>query len=321
MISFCIRVLFTLCLILPIAGQAQTYPNKPVQVIVPFPAGGSTDLVARLVTTKVSEIWGGKAIVIEYRPGASGLIGTTAGVRAQADGYVLTLGNNQTHATNATLYTKLSFDMIKDVQPVARLVRTRHVVVVPSNSPYRTIKDLISGGQAKSLNYASSSQGSASHMVSEMFRIETKMQATHIPYKGASAALADAIAGHVDFMTASFGSAAKLVQGGKLRALMVSGEQRDPRLPNVPTFAELGYESLAADTWVALFAPAGTPAPIVKQWSDALAKVMSESDIKEKLESLGFDSWYLPAQEMEGFHRSEVARWGKMVRASGVKVE
>ncbi|MBI2317619.1 MAG: tripartite tricarboxylate transporter substrate binding protein, partial [Betaproteobacteria bacterium] len=133
-------------------------------MIVPFPPGGSTDLVARLVTTKVSEMWGGKAIVIEYRPGASGLIGTTAGVKAEPDGYVLTLGNNQTHATNATLYTKLSFDMIKDVLPVARLVRTRHVVVVPFNSPYRTIADLISGGRVKPLSYASSSLGSASHM-------------------------------------------------------------------------------------------------------------------------------------------------------------
>jgi tripartite-type tricarboxylate transporter receptor subunit TctC len=319
--SSCVRFIFWLFLIVPVALHAQTYPSKPVRIIVPFPPGGSTDLVGRMVAAKISEAWGGRqAIVLEYRAGASGLIGTNAGVRAEPDGYVLTLGNNQTHATNASLY-KLSFDMIKDVQPVARLVRTRHVVVVPVHSPYRTIADLISGGRAKRLNYASSSGGSASHMVSEMFSLETRIQGTHVPYKGASAAIADVIAGHVDFMTASFGSAASQVQGGKLRALMVSGEQRDPRLPDVPTFAEKGYESLAADTWVALFAPAGTPAPIVRQWSDALAEVMRQPDTRRKLESAGFDVWYTPVHEMERFHRSEVERWGKMVRAVGVSVQ
>lgn len=318
-VTFISTLVLGLCVL--IQAQAQPYPNKPVRLIIPFPPGGTTDVVARLITTRVGAMWGGQAIILDYRAGASGLIGATAGVRAAPDGYVLTLGNNQSHASNASLYSNLGFDMIKDVQPVAMLARSRHVVVVPANSPYRTIKELISGGQTKPLNYASSSPGSSSHMVSEMFRLQTRMQGVHIPYKGAAAAVVDVIAGHVDFMTASYGSAAGHIQSGKLRALMISGEQREPKLPNLPTFAEEGYEALAADVWVGLFAPAGTPRTIVQQWSDALAKVMAQSDIKERFEAAGFDPWYKAVQEMEQFHSSEVLRWGKMVRDTGVKVE
>ena len=251
-----------------------------------------------------------------------GLIGTTAGARAAPDGYVMTLGNNQTHATNATLFEKqVSFDLLKDVQPVARLVSTRHVIVVPADSPYRTLKDLVKAGQTRPLNYASPSTGSAAHLVSESLRLQTGMQGTHIPYKGASPAVLAVIGGQVDFMTASYGSVTQFLQSGKLRALAISGKQREPSLPGVPTFAEEGYDALAADTWIALFAPANTPRTIVQQWSDALAKIMAQADIRQKLEAAGFDISYLPLAETEQFHRNEVPRWGKMVRAAGVTSE
>jgi tripartite-type tricarboxylate transporter receptor subunit TctC len=304
-----------------VAAQPQPYPGKPIRMIVPFPAGGTTDVVARLVGMKITEMWN-QPVVIDNQGGAGGLIGTTAGARAAPDGYVMTLGNNQTHATNATLFEKqVSFDLLKDVQPVARLVSTRHVIVVPADSPYRTLKDLVKAGQTRPLNYASPSTGSAAHLVSESLRLQTGMQGTHIPYKGASPAVLAVIGGQVDFMTASYGSVTQFLQGGKLRALAISGKQREPSLPGVPTFAEEGYDALAADTWIALFAPANTPRTIVQQWSDALAKIMAQADIRQKLEAAGFDISYLPLAETEQFHRNEVPRWGKMVRAAGVTSE
>ncbi len=300
--------------------QAQQYPTKPVRMIVPFPPGGTTDVVARLVSQKVGEKWG-QTIVVDNVAGASGLIGTQAGVRAAPDGYVMTLGNNQTHATNASLFTKLSFDMLKDVQPVAFLVRTRHVIVVPANSPYRTLEELIAAGRTKPLNYASSSQGSASHLVSDALRVRTGLQATHVPYKGAAPAIAAVVAGHVDFMTASYGSAVVFLQSGKIRGLAISGEKRESAFPDMPTFAELGYEALSADTWIALFAPAGTPRPIVQKWSDALAEFVAMPDVVDKLKVAGFDVWFKPLPEAEAFHASEVARWGKMVRDAGITMQ
>lgn len=302
------------------AVLAQAYPAKPVRMIVPFPPGGTTDIVARLIAQRVGESFG-QAIVVDNVAGASGMIGTTAGVRAAPDGYVLTLGNNQTHATNATLFPKAGFDFIRDIQPVARLVRSRHAIVVPASSPYRTLKELIAGGRAKPLSYASSSQGSSSHLVSEALRVQTGMQLTHVPYKGAAPAALAVVAGHVDFMTASYGSVVTQLQGGRLRALAISGESREPAFPNVPTFAEEGHDTLAADVWIALFAPAGTPAAVVRRWSDALAEFAKVADVREKLAAAGFDLWFLPTAQAEQFHRGEVPRWAKMVNDAGVKIE
>lgn len=304
----------------PAFAQSAPYPTKPVRMIVPFPPGGTTDVVARLVGQKVGAKWG-QPIVVENMAGASGLIGTQAGVRAAPNGYELTLGNNQTHATNASLFAKPGFDMIRDVQPIAFLVRTRHVVIVPAGSSVRTFDDLIAAGKARPLNYASSSQGSASHLVSEALRARTGIQATQVPYKGAAPAVADVIAGHVDFMTASYGSAVAFLQSGKVRGLAISGEKREPAFPDMPTFAELGYETLSADTWIALFAPAGTPRPILQQWSDALAEFVVAPDVVEKLRVAGFDIWFKPLPEAESFHAKEVARWGKMVRDAGITAQ
>ena len=308
------------CMAMAPGVLAQQYPTKPVRMIVPFPPGGTTDVVARLLGAKVGEKWG-QTIVVDNVAGASGMIGTQAGVRAAPDGYVMTLGNNQTHATNASLFAKPTFDMIKDVQPVAVLVRTRHVIVVPASSPYRTFDELVAAGKAKPLNYASSSQGSASHLVSDALRVRTGIQATHVPYKGAAPAVADVVGGHGGFMTPSYGTAGGFLKSGRLRGLAISGEKREPAFPDMPTFAELGHEALSADTWIALFAPAGTPRPIVQQWSDAIAEFVAMPDVVEKLNTAGFDVWFKPLSQAEAFHVAEVARWGKMVRDAGITMQ
>ena len=171
------------------------------------------------------------------------------------------------------------------------------------------------------LNYASSSQGSASHLVSDALRVRTGIQATHVPYKGAAPAMADVVAGHVDFMTASYGSAVTFLQSGRIRGLAISGEKRESAFPDMPTFAELGYEALSADTWIALFAPAGTPRPVLQKWSDALAEFVAMPDVVDKLKAAGFDVWFKPLPEAEALHASEVARWGKMVRDAGITMQ
>lgn len=298
----------------------QSYPSKPVRVIVPFPPGGTTDVVARLVVVRAGERLG-QPVVVDNVAGASGQIGTSAGIRAAGDGYVLTLGNNQTHAANAALFPDAGVDLAKDVTPLARLVRSRHAIVVPAASPYRSLRELIDGGRARPLNYASSSPGSSSQLVSETLRIQNGMQLTHVPYKGAAPAVLAVMAGQVDFMTASLGSVAQHIAGGKLRALAVSGERRDPAMGGVPTLAELGHDALSADVWIALFAPAGAPPVVSRRWSDALGDVMRLEDTRDKLAAAGFEPWFLAAPEAARFHREEVPRWVKMVRDAGLRVD
>jgi tripartite-type tricarboxylate transporter receptor subunit TctC len=313
---------FFLCLLFlcPSLAFGQAYPAKPVRVIVPFPPGGTTDVVARLVVARAGEKLG-QPVVVDNVAGASGQIGTNAGIRAPNDGYVLTLGNNQTHAANAALFPNAGVDLAKDVTPLARLVRSRHAIVVPAASPYRTLRELVDGGRVRPLNYASSSPGSSSQLVSEILRLQNGMQLTHVPYKGAAPAVLAVIAGQVDFMTASLGSVAQHLAGGKLRALAVSGERRDPAMPAVPTLAELGMDALSADVWIALFAPAGTPAQVGRRWSEALGEVMRLEDTREKLAAAGFEPWFLHSAEAAAFHRDEVPRWMRMVRESGLKID
>ena len=314
------RFLLSFALLWSSLALAQAYPVKPVRIIVPFPPGGTTDVVARLVVARAGERLG-QPIVVDNVAGASGQIGTTAGIRAANDGHVLTLGNNQTHAANAALFPNAGVDLAKDVTPLSRLVRSRHAIVVPAASPYRTLRELIEGGRAKPLNYASSSPGSSSQLVSEILRLQNSMQLTHVPYKGAAPAVLAVIAGQVEFMTASLGSVAQHLAGGKLRALAISGERRDPAQPGVPTLGELGMDALSADVWIALFAPAGAPAVVGRRWSEALGEVMRMEDTREKLGAAGFEPWFLPAAEAAQFHRDEVPRWVKMVKDAGLRVD
>ncbi len=303
----------------PAAAQG-TYPDKPVRLIVAFPPGGSTDIVARLVAQKVSLMWGGKSIVVDNKAGASGTIGTGEGIAAAPDGYTLTVGNSQTHGTNATLFPNLKYDLVKDVTPIAMLARTKNVLVVSGNSPYRTVEDLLKAGKTKPLSYASVGNGASSHIIGEFISKQYKLDAVHVPYKGAAPAMTDLLGGQVDFMAATYGSVANYAKEGRLRILAVSDEERDPRLPGIPTFKEVGLPSLALDTTVGIYGPAGLPPAIVAQWSDAIGRVAKMPDVAATLESAGFDVWYKPASEMEAYHRAEVPRLGKIITQANVQM-
>ena len=318
-----IRVLLAAALALcasPLFAQG-TYPDRPVKLIVAFPPGGTTDIVGRLIAQKVGALWGGKTIVVENKAGASGTIGTGEGISAAPDGYTLTVGNSQTHGTNQTLFPKLPYDLVRDVTPIAMLARTKNVLVVAGNSPYKTVDDLLKAGKTKSLTYASVGNGASSHIIGEFISRKYGLNAIHVPYKGGTPALTDLMGGQVDFMAATYGSVANLAKDGRVRILAVSDEERDPRLPGVPTFKEAGLPSLGLDTTIGLYGPAGLPKAIVTQWSDAIARMAKMPDVETTLASAGFDVWFKPASEMETYHREEVPRLGKIIKEANVQMD
>ncbi|MEP7328677.1 MAG: tripartite tricarboxylate transporter substrate binding protein, partial [Betaproteobacteria bacterium] len=306
---------------LPSPAVAQgAYPEKPIRLIVSFPPGGSTDIIGRLVAQKVSMMWGGKSIVVENKAGASGTIGTGESIAAAPDGYTLTIGNSQTHGTNATLFPKLPYDLVKDVTPIAMLARTKNVLVVAGSSPYKTVADLLKAGKTKPLSYASVGNGASSHIIGEFITRKFNLNAVHVPYKGGAPALVDLMGGQVDFMAATYGSVANLAKDGRLRILAVSDDERDPRLPGVPTFKEAGLPVLGLETTIGIYGPAGLPPAIVNQWSDAIARVAKMPDVDKTLESAGFDVWFKPASEMATYHRQEVPRLGKVIKEANVEM-
>ena len=317
-----IRVLFAAALALfacPLFAQG-AYPDRPVKLIVAFPPGGTTDVVGRLIAQKVAAMWGGKTIVVENKPGASGTIGTGEGIAAPPDGYTLTVGNSQTHGTNQTLFPKLPYDLVKDVTPIAMLARTKNVLVVSGNSPYKTVDDLLKAGKTKSLSYASVGNGASSHIIGEFISRKYNLNAIHVPYKGGTPAITDLMGGQVDFMAATYGTVANLAKDGRVRILAVSEDKRDPRIPNVPTFEEAGLPSLGLDTTIGLYGPANLPKPIVDKWSEAIGQLAKMPDVDKTLETAGFDVWYKPAAEMAEYHRQEVPRLGKIIKEANVEM-
>ena len=301
-------------------AQSPSYPNRPIRVIVPYPAGGTTDVLARTVGEKLTEAWG-QTIIVDNRSGAGGLIGTDFAAKATPDGYTLILGNNQTHSANAALFDKVPFDLLRDFQPVAMVATSRHVIVVPANSQAKTIRELVSLGQGgKKLSFASSSAGSASHLISEMLRIKNNMDAVHVPYRGANPAVTDLLGGQVDFMTATYAAVSQFIDQGKLRALAVGGEGRISRIPNVPTLKEAGFDYLNADSWFAYYAPAATPREIVEKLNGEINRALRNAGVIERLRGAGYEPLVMNVEEFNRFHRSEFSRWNEMVRTVGVKL-
>lgn len=321
MLVRCLKIIVSASLMaVPLPALAQSaYPERPVKMIVPFPPGGTTDVVGRLTATKVSALWG-KPIVVENKSGASGTIGTGEGIAAAPDGYTLTVGNSQTHGTNAALFPTLKYDLVKDVQPIAMLARTKNVLAVAGTSPFKSVDALLAAAKTRPLSYASVGNGSSSHIIGEFISRRSALKMTHVPYRGGGPALVDLIGGQVDFMAATYGSVATYLQDGRIRVLAVSDEVRDPRLPGIPTFKEAGLPSLGLDTTIGVYAPAGTPRAILNQWSAALAKVVTEPDYARALESAGFELSFKPVDEFEKLHRQEVPRLGAIIKEANVEM-
>jgi tripartite-type tricarboxylate transporter receptor subunit TctC len=304
-------------LALPSLARAQ---NAPLKLIVPAPPGGPTDILARALADKAQASLD-RPVVVDNRAGAGGIIGTEAAARSAPDGNTLVLGHNQTHASNQSMMQRLPYHVVDSFAPVAKLATVHHALVVPANAPDRTLADLIARGKKERLTYASSQAGSASHVISEALSRREKLEATHVPYRGAAPAATDTVAGIVNFYVATFPSVAPLVREGRLRALEVGAPARLKDFPEIPTAAEAGAPYLAVDAWFGLFAPAGTDAAMVKRIADAMLAALGEADVAARLAGAGFTPDPLPPAEFATFQRAEVERWAEMVRLTGVTME
>jgi tripartite-type tricarboxylate transporter receptor subunit TctC len=314
---------FLLCLVWVMCVStsfAQSYPTKPVRFIVPFPPGGGTDMAARTLSAKVVEPLG-QQVIVENRGGAQGSIGTAAAAKAPADGYTMLLSYVGTFAINPWLYKDVGYDPMKDFTHVSLATVQPYVVVVNPGVPAKGLKDLVALAKARpdSLTFASSA--SVGQLAGELFKLLTKTKMLHVPYKGAGPAVIDLMGGHVDLMFASPTSSVPQVKSGKLRALAVTAPKRLSALPEVPTSRESGYPDFEISGWYGVAVPANTPKDIVNRLNTVLDRALKTNDVKERLMTEGLEAKSSSPEEMTAFVKSEFNRWGKVVKASAVKVD
>ena len=309
---------------LVLAGNvpAQSYPARPVRVIVPYPPGQATDVIARLVSQKVGDSLG-KTFPVENRAGAGGIIGVEAVARAVPDGYTLLVTASGPMAINPSLYANLSYDPIKDFDPISMLGLIPLVIVANENLPVKSIRDLVALAKARpgEITYASSGPGTAQHLAMELFKAKTGTNLLHIPYKGSGPAVSDLIGGQVALMFDTVASALPQIKGKKLRPLAVSMSKRSGVLADVPTMSEAGVKGFEAFGWSAMLAPAGTPKDILQKLSAESLKVLNQPDIKERIVTLGFESSPLNPEELTNFMKAEIAKWGQAVKLSNIRLE
>jgi tripartite-type tricarboxylate transporter receptor subunit TctC len=304
-----------------LAHAQGTFPAKPIRIIVPYPPGGTTDILARAVGEKLALAWG-QSVVVDNKGGAAGNIGAEAGAQASADGYTLVVGNNSTHATNATLFRGLKWHPVESFEAITLVATVPHVLVVPNDRPYRTLPELVAAARAKpgGLTFASSSSGSASHLIAELTKQRASVQGVHVPYKGVAQAVTDLLGGQVDYMFATLPSVLQHVQGGRLRAVAIASRERVAAIGDVPTMAEAGYP-VEADAWFGFFAPRGTPTAILDRYHDEIVRIVGLPDVRDKLAAAGFTIRTQPRAEFQKFVAAEVDRWGEVIRVSGAKVD
>ena len=301
---------------------AQGYPNKPIRLIVPFPPGGGTDVLAREAAIKVAGNTGWN-IVTENRPGSGGNIGVDAVAKAEPDGYTLVLGQTSNLAINPTLYPKLSYDPEKDLAAIGLIADAPLVIVVPANSPLKSLDDMISAAKAKpdALTYASSGNGTVSHLAAVQLQNAAGIKLMHVPYKGAAQASNDLIGGQIDMYLSSVPTLIGHVRNGKMRALAVTSAQRVPDMPDVPTIAERGYPGFEAVTWFGLAAPDGVPPEIVQRLNAEFTKALKAPDLAKKYQEQGARVLTSTPQEFARLIHDDRIRWGKIVKDSGARVE
>ena len=301
-------------------GQA-AYPTKPVRIVVPFPAGGTTDIIARATAQKLSEAWG-QQVIVDNRPGAAGNIGAELVAKSAPDGYTLLMGTVGTHAINSSLYAKMPYDHVKDFAPVILVAGVPNVLVVNPEVPVKTVPELIAYVKANpgKLNFASSGSGTSIHLSGELFKTMTGVQMTHVPYKGSAPALTDLIGGQVQLMFDNLPSSLAFIKAGKLRALAVTSTTRAGALPDVPTVADFvpGFE---ASSWFGLLAPAGTSPAIIAKINGEVAKWLATPEAREKLTAQGANIAGGTSEDFAKHIQAETAKWAKVVKDSGAKVD
>lgn len=303
------------------SAQAQSFPNKPIRIVVPVAAGGGTDLLARTLGQKAGELLG-QPVVVENILGAGGNIGVQAVAKAAPDGYTLLL-SPATIATNVAVFRKLPYDLLKDLQTVTLVGQTSVVLVVHPSFSAKTVAEFVEAAKQKpgTLNYGSAGIGSPQHLQSELFAQRIGISGNHIPYKGQSQAMTDLVSGQLTYMFSPLQNALPYIKEGRIRALGVASPQRNPALPQMPSFAELGYKDVDFSNWFALYAPAGTPAAVMKRLSDAFVQVGRSPEMAERLAKLGFEPFFTSPEEGNEFMRAEITRWSRVATQANIKAE
>jgi tripartite-type tricarboxylate transporter receptor subunit TctC len=318
LVAACCTSVFTLS----VTGVfAQNYPAKPIRMIVAYPPGGGTDIVGRMVAQKLSENFG-QTVVIDNRGGAAGNIGSEIAAHSVADGYTLLMGNVAPNAINVSLYAKLGYDPVKDFEPVSLVASTPNILVVHPTLAVKSVADLVALAKAKpaSLNYPSAGLGSSSHLAGELFDSLAAVKMVHIPYKGGGPALTDLLGGQVQLMFATMPAAMPHVKAGKLRAIAVTSARRSQAMPELPTIGE-SLKSYDASTWYGVLAPAGTSRTIVAALHGAIVKILGVVDTRERLLAQGFEPVGGTPAEFGAYIKSEIAKWGRVIKAAGIKPE
>ena len=319
--------MLTLCCLIATAiaympgARAQAYPTKPIRIVVPFPPGGTSDILARAIGQKLAEEWR-QQVIVDNRPGAGANIGAEVVAKASADGYTLFLAST-IHTINPSLYKKLNYDPVKDFTPVMLVVATSQVLCVHPSLPVKSVKEFIAYSRKRpgELNYSSAGNGSQPHLTAELFKARTGINIVHIPYKGAPPAMTDLLAGQVALTFATAPSAVPHVKAGKLRALGVSTAKRISALPDVPTIAEAGVPGFEAVGWNGLVGPAGMPAAIVDKLNATVTRIVHEPAMSKYLSSQGADPETGTPAEFAAYIKSEIAKWAQVVKDSGAQID
>jgi tripartite-type tricarboxylate transporter receptor subunit TctC len=317
-----IRIL--LCILLSftaIRADAQSYPSKPIRVIVPFPVGGIADLYTRIIGAKVSEAWG-QPVLVENRTGAGGNIGADLVAKSAPDGYTLGIGSVGTHAVNVSLFSKLPYDPVADFAPIALVAEADALLVVHPSVPARSVAELIALARAKpgALSFASAGPGTTSHLAGELFKLMAKVDMLHVPYKGNTPAITDLLAGQTSLLFATMPTVLPHAKAGKLIALASCSARRAAATPELPTVAETlpGFD---VANWVGLFAPAGTPPDIVKRWNAEVLRVMQTPEMRDRLVGEGARFVATTPEQFGAYVKREIGRWAPVVKASGAKAD
>lgn len=306
--------------LMPSLAAAQSFPTKPIRIVVPFPPGGSTDLLARRIGEKLAAVWG-QPVVVDNRAGAGGTLGADYVAKSAPDGYTLLMGVTGSNAIANALYPKLPYDVVKDFAPVSLVVSSPLVLVRNPNFAPKTVQELVAAAKAKpgSISYGSPGNGTSMHLTGEMFKLSAKVSMLHIPYRGSAGALSDLMGGQIDTMFGDFLVVWPQLEAGKLQPIAVTSKTRHKMLPNVPTIAESGYPGFEALSWQGLFAPAATPPAVVEQLNREVNKALASADIQEYFGSRGFTLGGSSASEFKTFVKVEADKWAKIVQASGAK--
>jgi len=315
-----IRILFFA--LISLHAAAQPYPTKPVHIVVPFPPSGAADLLTRALGKKLTDSWG-QPVVADNRPGAGGNIGAEAAAKSAPDGYTLLMAAVTTHAVSMSLYSKLGYDLEKDLVPVSLVANVPHILVAHPSVPAKNLTEVIAwlkaqGGKA---NFASQGNGTLSHLEFELMKSMGGFSANHIPYKGSAPAMADILAGNVVLLFDSIPSSLPQVRAGKLRGIAVASSRRSPVLPDLPTVSEAGLTGFAADSWFGIMAPAGTPRDIVAKLNADIQKGLESAEVKEIITRQGGEVMGSTPEQMAAQIKGDRQKWGRVVRESGAKIE